>query len=1431
MSTLSAVIKVFGIPELSEMIHTRSTPHDFAQCILVCKAFAQVFTPILWHTISLRQDDQHAWFTTSSDVQAALIKNAHLVQVIQVRTCKSLGPFLELVERQGGGGDVMLPRLHTLQFPCYYKSLSRYAVDDLRPSPDFAGKAVTGTTTTVTSTPTRDWLRYNGMFLMRRYYFIDRLYRQRQMHEFHQRQIARQQLDEFWKHTKDPNYVATKLKEGEERMAQLEQECLVQEKKFPYIGKGLGPALVEQDLVLLRDKIRQTKEEMDLLRVKASDAATGLSVSGTNDSNHNSTGSPSAEYHSLAPFCVDYEEGDEEILEQFLDRFPQIQTLMSTSVPFLSKGVFRKIVGLEGLRSLSLTVFHASLLKQVSNIHTLLTTCPPNLEILRLSFMKKNDGTFDMFARNRSNIGNNNSNSTTTTTVEQVSAKTTINTNTKAKEEENEMSLDLVQLSIKRSGPLRSLRRLFIEGSLGDPAALIENNNTTHPFADSQTWVAFLERCPNLLTLSLGDCAARVLPELGHALKVYCALIEDFAIGYKSFLSTPSYGLIDPNLAILLSSLSGLKRLRIDALSLETGSQILGVIQHRFASTLTDISFNDCKYVRLRFLEESHSIFSLLQSLRKVESLDLIPSGEIFHTNEHSLGASRFVSEVFSRPWQCQGTLRVLRINIDAIMRKVPTYSSTKEQDMENSRQLQQWVCQFLGSFPLLEELTLGVMTSSPWEKREAGGVTGTSALDHEQGPVYGAFKFSGLQATCLALSLTHGLELMGGLKRLRVFNVARLEHMIESEEIEFMMDQWPRLEFLPGLLRAPWFQGESGRPVLEREERMRQVVERDREIVEWMKERCPYLRVKVHKDYNKSKRAPFLFPNVQFLSTASMDLPTAESPPPAAVSAASRFFSITELILAVAAFLERGAIAQFSQVNHNMNSICTPLLYANQDFFMATSVNTIRILDSLESMSAFARNIHNVQTVITGPLFATFYYHCLRLAHREQGTQRPLLEGVVGASSLVADSEPRTKTMIPVGPMTNLTTFTYHAYYSTRYLKHHAFVRSTQYPRIRHAQLFWTLQQLPHLTNLTMDMLVNDEQDILLLVKAIPELRALKKLDITVTRDSSEDWSQMIPAIVFNLPASIECFGLEDVDDFDYDQIERFWPDQSEEEDFATDAIELANSKRRKKKRLRDAWSSQDQPPLEHLRQLHIASFAQVSFDDISAILGRCSALVELHIPDLDDDANLVNRVARCISESCPQITQLYQHGRERDDRGLTLAIINVLQKQRLELLRFSGLHGSGDLLAATLTRHSTVLRDLQLTDSVRLSSKSIQKILSTGQVLEVFRIEPYRHEHACLTLEDAVAVEWVCKGIKQLRLVLLTGAMIPPAEDVYYKRPAPIILTKEELERFSKLEALYRRIGSLVELEHLHLNTVAVYNNQENRYRYSSHDVDQGI
>ncbi|KAF8945539.1 hypothetical protein BGZ47_002484 [Haplosporangium gracile] len=1345
MSTLSAAAKVFNIPELSEIILQDFTPHDFAQCILVCKSFASVFTPILWHTISLKQDHQHAWFSTSLEVQEALRRNAHYVQVIQGRSCKSLRPFLEL-------GEMMMPRLHTVQFPLYNRSLGSYATDDLHPDPVFSEQqrlessvAAAGATRTGRRTrmPRRDWLRYNGMFLMRRRYFIDRVYRQRQLHAFQQQRVAQQQLLDIWKHTNDPNYIVIQLREAEEKVAQLEQECVVQEKKFPSVALGLGPSLVEQDLELLRSKIRQTKEKIDKLRRASPPIGAGLVFNNNDDCSAGSWmgGEPD--------FCMGYENTDELILEQFLRRFPHLQTLMTTSLPFVGQGVIRTVVGLDNLRSLSLTIFHAKLPTQVSNVHTLLSICPPNLEILRLSFVDKDDGTVDMMPVIAHPRGRNSA--STLPTAEMLETSTysfsasgpTPTTNSfSSKGDVEDASLDLVRLSIQRAGPMRFLRRLFIEGTLGDPA-LTKISTFDRPSPDSQTWVAFLERCPNLLTLSLGGCSVRVLPEVGQFLRLYCPRLEDFAVGHKSYLGTPSYELLDPNLAILLSSLVGLKRLRIDSFALETNSQVLGVIQHRFAESLTDISLNDCKYLRLRFLEESHSVFSLLQSLKNMESMDLLPSGEIFHSFEHTLGCPRFVSEVFSKPWTCQGSLRVLRINIDGVFRKVPTYSLTREQDLENSRQLQRKACQFLGSFSQLEELSLGVLTSAARQKATArwrgGGsykdeddtrLFSPSAEDHEQGPVYGAFRFVGIQSTCLALSLTHGLELMGGLKRLKIFNVARMDHSIETEEVEFMVEQWPELEFLPGLLRGSWFQGEPGRPEGERVERTRQVEERDR-------------KVKL---------------------------------------ACSRFFNISELVLTLTSLLDRGAIANLCLTDHRLKNICTPLLYSVQDFFTETAVSIAQILDTPEAMAAFARNIQSIHQVTSGPLFASFYYNCMLLAHTAvaAASLEDLEQDSSGRPLLTAAGRPISQN--PSGS----------------------------------------------------DILDPTTKKLVPLAKVLPTLRGLKRLDFTITTDLTKDLPQLVPTLVFSAPESVECLEMEldDIDEFGYDQVSVIWDERDPQEQSlsslaAVDTTELLPKERT---RPRDVWTSErrQERPLIHLRRLYIDSFAQVSPIDMAAIFAHCPALVDLHIPDLDEHAD-VRRVARSIAQSCPRISQVLQHGRVDDEQQLTLEIARAVEEQKLEGLLFSGFQGSDDLIPVMLQRHSTVLRELRLNDCIRLSSKSIQKVLCTGRVLEVFRVEPYRPALSCIFLEDAVATEWVCKDIKQLRLEIKIGATIPPSPDAYYKRveeEAPLVLTEVERAHFSLLETLYRQIASLTKLEHLDIRTVVEYS-EEIACRYSYHDV----
>ncbi|KAG0282333.1 hypothetical protein BGZ97_009030 [Linnemannia gamsii] len=96
MSKRCTALEVLSIPELLDILQSSLTPHDLAQCVLVSFDFSTLFTPLLWHTISLTTLGQHTCFTTSPLVQKALLRNSRFVRVIRVWSAKSLRPFMNV---------------------------------------------------------------------------------------------------------------------------------------------------------------------------------------------------------------------------------------------------------------------------------------------------------------------------------------------------------------------------------------------------------------------------------------------------------------------------------------------------------------------------------------------------------------------------------------------------------------------------------------------------------------------------------------------------------------------------------------------------------------------------------------------------------------------------------------------------------------------------------------------------------------------------------------------------------------------------------------------------------------------------------------------------------------------------------------------------------------------------------------------------------------------------------------------------------------------------------------------------------------------------------------------------------------------------------------------------------------------------------------
>ncbi|KAF9933530.1 hypothetical protein BGZ67_004220 [Mortierella alpina] len=152
------------------------------------------------------------------------------------------------------------------------------------------------------------------------------------------------------------------------------------------------------------------------------------------------------------------------------------------------------------------------------------------------------------------------------------------------------------------------------------------------------------------------------------------------------------------------------------------------------------------------------------------------------------------------------------------------------EQIKEGYR-LQREVCLLLGTLSSLEELCLGALNvpgddrppALPGLARWRGGFYSTAA---------------GIQTQCLELSLSTGLELMCGMKEMRVLKVGGLEHRIGLGEIQWMCEHWPKLEAVYGLLRVK--NREQYDPDWEGKE---EDDETERETVNWIRKNRPHLR------------------------------------------------------------------------------------------------------------------------------------------------------------------------------------------------------------------------------------------------------------------------------------------------------------------------------------------------------------------------------------------------------------------------------------------------------------------------------------------------------------------------------------------------------------------------------------------------------------
>ncbi|KAF9541942.1 hypothetical protein EC957_002572 [Mortierella hygrophila] len=782
-------------------------------------------------------------------MRKTLVKNAKYIHIIRVRSITCLEPFICI-------SGIIMKNLHTLEFPWTKVPLivsrglalpgqregfwslfklegssedvekeserrmveeDRMAKDAERMAKQIASEnnidAIASNSMMVSGSVTQDWIRYRAMYPMRREQIMQDLVSKRAYMAYEQdlRRYAQNRQQQHQQETAAQS--RTTVHEREEKVMNTEQQRRLSRIKLQeVVGEIVAfnkehprlPAHNHHQQVLsvvqLLQRDLQEKFTMRHLQLEADERATSAilkegshaepdQLSQTHHELVLSLGIEAAVVHQLHGPRISV------ILVDFFRRYPTVRTFRDYGNHIESEcllGQYR-IDGFlssheRSMRHLSWSTTHGAITSYEyrRQLEGFLQAPYLNLESLRLSLLYPSgmDLTVSRHAiplrRNHPSYLLLDEEKTVVATID-----------------------DRIKL-MRRAKPIKFLTQLFIEDPMC-PGTLVWSKNYIIP-----PWVPFLQRCPNLRSLALGSCPPPIWFEIARILQAHCPHIEDLAIAYGRQLNIRYLDKCDAALSALFFACShphmddsfgqddetiaeepieptmGLKRLRLDAFVLPLKSHALRMLLDYHSGSLTDLGIMDCKNLQESF--NRSTLLKILRSFEHLEQVHLLPSGEVEYVEEDHVFDAQVLIDSIRTPtqyttaestWACATSLKVLRIMIGGLASNNSAMDTTADGDFDLQRQ----IYRFLGSLKNLEELCLG--------------------FGPEEDSIFTLPQDQGRQKECLDFSLDTGLELLEGLKFLRVLNVARMNHQIRLSEVQWMCRTWPQLQMIEGLLKV----------------------------------------------------------------------------------------------------------------------------------------------------------------------------------------------------------------------------------------------------------------------------------------------------------------------------------------------------------------------------------------------------------------------------------------------------------------------------------------------------------------------------------------------------------------------------------------------------------------------------------------------------
>lgn len=311
------------------------------------------------------------------------------------------------------------------------------------------------------------------------------------------------------------------------------------------------------------------------------------------------------------------------------------------------------------------------------------------------------------------------------------------------------------------------LWRLAMKGNLSGTGPLV--------------WLPLLRRCSALRDLSVDLFTDSSLVQLASTLGQCCPRVSEMTV--KCMIGSPQE---DSRIADLIQSSLSWKRLSMSFIHGFGPLSTAALVKH--SHTLETLVLEECDGFT------SDDIQMVLSSCPNLRTFQAMTSNGSHFSSTVYLDAN----EMVDASWACH-RLENLKLVITGIARpdlKVDQYGQALTGPLHDGTitgfELQRIVYQQLGQLTRLQELWLG------HDKQDLDDEENYHATE-----VDGHWRFIDPeeQFECLEFSLRSGLDLLGGLKDLRVLNVDRMKTRIGLSEVQWIASHWPKLEKITGLV------------------------------------------------------------------------------------------------------------------------------------------------------------------------------------------------------------------------------------------------------------------------------------------------------------------------------------------------------------------------------------------------------------------------------------------------------------------------------------------------------------------------------------------------------------------------------------------------------------------------------------------------------